>query len=80
MTYLRRCPHTLSGGGALSHGAMGAHGFGHSTLKCYRGGEDLSVEQERLQQDGAVWRHRGPYYVSERAWGTGREDYRALST
>ena len=34
----------------------------------------ISKEQERLITDGAAWRHWGPY-VSERAWGTVREDY-----
>ncbi len=31
-------------------------------------------EQERLVLDGNAWRHWGPY-LSERAWGTVREDY-----
>jgi hypothetical protein len=31
-------------------------------------------EQSRLLSDGAAWRHWGPY-LSERAWGTVREDY-----
>src|SRR6266581_4451471 len=34
----------------------------------------ISKEQERLITDGAAWRRWGPY-VSERAWGTVREDY-----
>ena len=34
----------------------------------------ISKEQERLITDGAAWRSWGPY-VSERAWGTVREDY-----
>ena len=34
----------------------------------------MSIERDRLQRDGAAWRHWGPY-VSERAWGTVREDY-----
>jgi hypothetical protein len=33
-------------------------------------------EYERLTSDGAGWRHWGPY-LSERAWGTVREDYSA---
>jgi hypothetical protein len=36
----------------------------------------MSVERDRLQQDGAAWRRWGPY-LSERAWGTVREDYSA---
>ncbi len=36
----------------------------------------MAVEHERLQHDGAAWRHWGPY-LSERAWGTVREDYSA---
>lgn len=31
-------------------------------------------EQERLSLEGDAWRHWGPY-LSERAWGTVREDY-----
>ena len=34
----------------------------------------MSKEQERLITDGAAWRLWGPY-LSERAWGTVREDY-----
>src|SRR5262245_9096617 len=33
-------------------------------------------EHDRLQAEGAAWRHWGPY-LSERAWGTVREDYSA---
>ena len=36
----------------------------------------MTVEQERLHADGAAWRRWGPY-LSERAWGTVREDYSA---
>ncbi len=36
----------------------------------------MTVEQDRLQADGAAWRRWGPY-LSERAWGTVREDYSA---
>lgn len=36
----------------------------------------MSIERERLEKDGAAWRRWGPY-VSERAWGTVREDYSA---
>lgn len=36
----------------------------------------MSIERERLNQDGAAWRQWGPY-LSERAWGTVREDYSA---
>src|SRR6201985_2161056 len=39
----------------------------------------MSAERDRLQQDpggSSPWRHWGPY-VSERAWGTVREDYSA---
>jgi hypothetical protein len=36
--------------------------------------EHFTKEQERLSLDGAVWQHWGPY-LSERAWGTVREDY-----
>jgi hypothetical protein len=39
----------------------------------------MSTERERLQRDGAAWRHWGPY-LSERAWGTVREDYSADGT
>src|SRR5262245_23613551 len=34
----------------------------------------LTVEHERLRTDGQAWRHWGPY-LSERQWGTVREDY-----
>ena len=34
----------------------------------------MTAEQERLSSDGAAWRRWGPY-LSERAWGTVREDY-----
>jgi hypothetical protein len=37
---------------------------------------NASVEQARLAADGAAWRRWGPY-LSERAWGTVREDYSA---
>jgi len=33
-----------------------------------------TTEQARLATDGTAWRHWGPY-LSERAWGTVREDY-----
>ena len=33
-----------------------------------------TAEQERLLSDGQAWRHWGPY-LSERQWGTVREDY-----
>ena len=33
-----------------------------------------SVEHIRLREDGAKWKHWGPY-LSERQWGTVREDY-----
>src|SRR5690349_2186502 len=33
-----------------------------------------TVEHQRLARDGAAWRRWGPY-LSERAWGTVREDY-----
>src|ERR1051326_6505521 len=33
-------------------------------------------EYERLATDGNAWKHWGPY-LSERAWGTVREDYSA---
>src|SRR6266705_3751568 len=35
-----------------------------------------TVEHLRLARDGATWRRWGPY-LSERAWGTVREDYSA---
>jgi hypothetical protein len=35
-----------------------------------------SIEHQRLARDGAAWRRWGPY-LSERAWGTVREDYSA---
>ena len=34
----------------------------------------MSIERDRLEKDGAAWKHWGPY-LSERAWGTVREDY-----
>lgn len=34
----------------------------------------LTTEHERLEADGPLWRRWGPY-LSERAWGTVREDY-----
>src|ERR671938_392424 len=34
----------------------------------------MTVEQDRLIDDGLAWRRWGPY-LSERAWGTVREDY-----
>src|SRR5215470_12328942 len=33
-----------------------------------------TVEHQRLARDGAAWRRWGPY-LSDRAWGTVREDY-----
>ncbi len=36
----------------------------------------MSAERERLETGGAAWQHWGPY-LSERAWGTVREDYSA---
>src|SRR5262245_27195940 len=39
----------------------------------------MSVERDRLEKDGAAWKHWGPY-LSERAWGTVREDYSANGT
>jgi hypothetical protein len=36
----------------------------------------MTVERQRLDEDGAAWRRWGPY-VSDRAWGTVREDYSA---
>src|SRR5262245_16089419 len=36
----------------------------------------MNSEQERLATDGTAWRRWGPY-LSERAWGTVREDYSA---
>src|SRR5436189_3112846 len=36
----------------------------------------MTTEQDRLVGDGAAWRRWGPY-LSERAWGTVREDYSA---
>ena len=35
---------------------------------------DLTAEQARLQTDGSAWKRWGPY-LSERQWGTVREDY-----
>jgi len=34
----------------------------------------MSIERDRLSQDGADWKRWGPY-LSDRAWGTVREDY-----
>ena len=34
----------------------------------------MTTVQQRLEDDGAAWRRWGPY-LSERAWGTVREDY-----
>ncbi|HMA36855.1 MAG TPA: glucosidase [Chloroflexia bacterium] len=34
----------------------------------------MTIEEDRLNGDGPAWRHWGPY-LSERAWGTVREDY-----
>src|SRR5215217_4875553 len=34
----------------------------------------LTAEQDRLRTDGPAWKHWGPY-LSERQWGTVREDY-----
>ena len=34
----------------------------------------MSIERSRLTDNGAAWRHWGPY-LSERQWGTVREDY-----
>ncbi|HYF62240.1 MAG TPA: hypothetical protein VD886_05455, partial [Herpetosiphonaceae bacterium] len=36
----------------------------------------MTAERERLDDDGEAWRRWGPY-LSERAWGTVREDYSA---
>jgi len=36
----------------------------------------MSIERERLTSDGPAWKRWGPY-VSDRAWGTVREDYSA---
>jgi len=36
----------------------------------------MSIERDRLRADGAAWKQWGPY-LSERAWGTVREDYSA---
>ncbi len=36
----------------------------------------MTIEHDRLNNDGAAWKHWGPY-LSERAWGTVREDYSA---
>ena len=38
-----------------------------------------TAERERLRTNGKAWRTWGPY-VSERAWGTVREDYSAGGT
>lgn len=39
----------------------------------------MTTEHERLQSNGTDWRRWGPY-LSERAWGTVREDYSADGT
>ncbi|MCG8346565.1 MAG: hypothetical protein MI924_02135 [Chloroflexales bacterium] len=39
----------------------------------------MTVEHERLQSNGAAWKHWGPY-LSDRAWGTVREDYSESGT
>jgi hypothetical protein len=39
----------------------------------------MSIERDRLEADGAAWKQWGPY-VSDRAWGTVREDYSADGT
>ena len=36
----------------------------------------MTIEHDRLNNDGAAWKQWGPY-LSERAWGTVREDYSA---
>ena len=36
----------------------------------------VNIEQARLADDARAWRRWGPY-LSERAWGTVREDYSA---
>jgi hypothetical protein len=36
----------------------------------------MTIEHDRLTNDGAAWKQWGPY-LSERAWGTVREDYSA---
>ncbi len=36
--------------------------------------EHITAEKDRLTTGGTAWRHWGPY-LSERAWGTVREDY-----
>src|SRR5438094_485967 len=36
----------------------------------------MTAEHDRLGAEGNAWRHWGPY-LSERAWGTAREDYSA---
>jgi hypothetical protein len=38
-----------------------------------------TIEQDRLTTDGTAWKRWGPY-LSERAWGTVREDYSAEGT
>ncbi|MGH7790324.1 MAG: MGH1-like glycoside hydrolase domain-containing protein, partial [Candidatus Binatia bacterium] len=38
-----------------------------------------NTERDRLEADGATWKQWGPY-VSDRAWGTVREDYSAWGT
>ena len=39
-------------------------------------GTDITAEHERLSADGQAWKRWGPY-LSERSWGTVREDYSA---
>jgi hypothetical protein len=39
----------------------------------------MSIEGDRLTSDGPAWKRWGPY-VSDRAWGTVREDYSAGGT
>ncbi len=39
----------------------------------------MGIERDRLEQDGGAWRQWGPY-LSERAWGTVREDYSPSGT
>jgi hypothetical protein len=39
----------------------------------------MTIENDRLNSDGAAWKQWGPY-LSERAWGTVREDYSPYGT
>ena len=39
----------------------------------------MTMEHDRLRSDGSRWRMWGPY-VSDRAWGTVREDYSPYGT